>query len=160
MKKVIVISVMAAACFGMAGMVHSVQSLPPKIVTIEPYVSLSFTPDKIDLGIVSPAGFKNMPVKLEAHIVANCPHQVRASFEPFKSRDTNISISPDQTTVEINGKNIPTTSSGVPILTSARPTPPEGVEVPVDIKFSARGLLLYPAGPYKGSVVLTITTRP
>ncbi|OHB61039.1 MAG: hypothetical protein A2167_04410 [Planctomycetes bacterium RBG_13_46_10] len=160
MKKIVVISVMAAACLEMAGMVKSVQPVLPPKLSLEPFVSLSFTPDKIDLGNVSPVGFKNMPVKLQAHILANCPHQVKASFEPFKNKNSNVSIRPEHTSVEINGRDIPMTGSGVSILSSARPTPPEGVKVPVDIKFSARGLLLYPAGPYKGSIVLTITTRP
>ena len=144
MKKVIIACAILAACFGLTGMV---QAARPQVVFVEPFVGISVTPDKINLGTVSPAGFKNVPAKLEAHVIANCPHQVKA-------------IRPEHTAVEINGINVPVAGSGVPIVSSVNPTPPGGVDVPVNIKFSARGLLLYPAGPYRGCIVLTIMTKP
>ncbi len=161
MKKLIMISALMALCFGLTGIVQAVRpSEPPKIISDKPYVGISFTPESIDLGTVSPTGFKDIPAKLEARIIANCPHQIKASFKPFKSVGSDISIKPEDTSVEINGVKIPVDSSSVSIIGSARPTPPEGIGVPFDIKFGARALLLYPAGPYKGSLVLTIMTKP
>ncbi len=158
MKKVCVI---AMVCFGITGIVQAVRpALPPKMVSAEPFVGISITPDNLDFGMVSPIGFNNLPAKLEAHIVANCPHKVEVSFVPFKGSDYNVTINPKHTAVEINGVEIRVAGSGVPIINSARPTPPEGVGVPVDIKFMTRGLMLYPAGQYKGSLVLTIMTKP
>jgi hypothetical protein len=162
MKNVFVkVFVIAMVCFGLTSIVQAVRpALPPKMVSDEPFVGISITPDNINLGIVSPMGFNSLPAKLEAHIVANCPHKVEASFVPFKGSDYNVTINPKHTSVEINGVKIRENGSGIPIVSSARPTPPEGVGVPVDIKFTTRNLMLYPAGQYKGSLVLTIMTRP
>jgi len=158
MKKVCVI---AMVCFGITGIVQAVRpALPPKMVSAVPFVGISITPDNLDLGMVSPFGYNNLPAKLEARIVANCPHKVEASFVPFKGSKYNVTINPKHTAVEINGVKIRVAGSGVTIISSARPTPPEGVGVPVDIKFMTRGLMLYPAGQYKGSLVLTIMTKP
>jgi hypothetical protein len=158
MKKVFVI---AMVCFGLTGIGQAVRpALPPKMVSDEPFVGISVTPDNINLGIVSPMGFNSLPAKLEAHIVANCPHKVEASFVPFKGSDYNVTINPKHTSVEINGVKIRENGSGVPIVSSANPTPPEGIGVPFDIKFTTKGLMLYPAGQYKGNLVLTIMTRP
>jgi hypothetical protein len=159
MKKVTMICVTAIVCFSISGMVQAVHPAMPPNVSAEPFVGISFTPDSLDLGTVSPVGFKNLPAKLQARIVANCSHQVEASFEPFKSKNHNATISPKHTTVEVNGVEIPVAGSGVAIFRSAKPTPPGGVEVPVDIKFSARSLILYPAGQYKGSLVFTIMAK-
>lgn len=162
MKRVIMICVLVAACFGLTGIVQAVRpAVPPKMVSVEPYVGISVTPDSLNLGVVSPIGFKDLPAKLEARIVANCPHQVEASFEPFKGEEYNTTIRPEHTAIEINGVKIPVSAgSGVPIISSVNPTPPGGVDVPVDIKFSVRGLMLYPAGKYKGTLILTIMTKP
>ncbi len=159
MKTVTMICVMATVCFSMTGIVQAVHPAMPPMVSVEPFVGISFTPDSLDLGTVSPVGFKNLPTKLQARIVANCSHQVEASFMPFKGKGHNATISPKHTTVEINGVEIPVAGSGVPIFRSMKPTPPEGVEVPVDIKFSARSLILYPAGQYQGSLVFTIMAK-
>jgi hypothetical protein len=156
MKKIIIACAILAVCFGLTGMVQAMQPA----VSGEPFIAISVTPDKIDLGMISPTGFKNVPAKLEAHVIANCPHQVKATFEPFRRKDSGVTIRPEHTAVEINGINVPVAGSGVPIVSSVNPTPPGGVDVPVDIKFSARGLLLYPAGPYRGCIVLTIMTKP
>lgn len=161
MKKVIIACAIVVTCFGLTGMVQAVRpAVLPPAVSDEPFVGISIKPDSINLGTVSPAGFKNVPAKLEAHVMANCPHQVKATFEPFRREDSGVTIRPEHTAVEINGINVPVAGSGVSIISSVKPTPLGGVDVPVDIKFSARGLLLYPAGPYKGSLVLTIMTKP
>jgi hypothetical protein len=152
---------MVAACFSLTGIVQAVRPVaPPKMVSVEPYVGISVTPDHLNLGIVPPIGFKDLLAKLKAHVVANCPHQVEASFEPFKGEEYNATIRPEHTVIEINGVEIPVDSSGVSIISSVNPTPPEGVDVSVDIKFSVRDLVLYPAGKYKGAIILTVMTKP
>jgi hypothetical protein len=161
MKKIIIACAILVACFGLTGMVQAMRpAVPPGINFDEPFISISVKPDKINLGMVSPVSFKNVPAKLEAHVIANCPHQVKATFEPFRREDSGVTIRPEHTAVEINGINVPVAGSGVPIVSSVNPTPPGGVDVPVNVKFSARGLLLYPAGPYRGCIVLTIMTKP
>ena len=84
MKKVFVV---VMVCFGLTSIVQAVRpALPPKMVSNEPFVGISITPDNINLGTVSPMGFNNLPAKLEAHIVANCPHKVEASFVHSRAR--------------------------------------------------------------------------
>lgn len=160
MKKVIEICVIAMVCFGLTGIVQAVRpALPPNMAS-KPFVGISVTPDNLDLGTVSPIGFNKLPAKLEAHIVANCPHRVEASFVPFKGSKYGVTIGPKYTPIKINGVKIRAAGSGVPIISSARATPPEGIGVPVDITFMTRNLMLYPAGQYKGSLILTIMARP
>jgi len=161
MKKVVTICVMTVMCFGLTGVAQAVRPVvPPTMVPAKPFVGILVTPDRLYLGTVPPMGFGSLPAKLEAHIVANCPHQVKASFRPFKRERGRISIRPEHTKVVINGVNVPVAGSEVPIITSTEATPPGGVNVAVDIEFSVAGKLLYPAGPYKGNLVLTITTAP
>jgi len=163
MKRIVTGCVMAVTCFGLTGVVQSVRPVvppPPLRVSAEPFVGISVKPDKLYLGTVSPLSCDNLPAKLEAHIVANCPHQVKASFTAFKRGRSGVSIDPKHASIVINGVNVPVAGSAVAVIKSDSPTPPEGVDVPLDIKFAVGGALHYPAGPYKGNLVLTITTKP
>lgn len=160
MKKIGVICVMAVMLSSLAGIAQAVNpGIHPKMVFAKPFVRMSVKPDKLDLGIIPPVGFGSLPAKLDVHIVANCPHQVRASFSLFtqqRGRVSRVSIQPEHMSVVINGVDVPITGRAVTIISSAGPTPAGGVHVPVDMKFSLASSLLYPAGPYKGNLILTI----
>jgi len=179
MKKVVMICVMAAVWFGLAGSARAVRPvmppmMPPIVVPAKPFVSISVKPDKLDLGIIPHRD--SLPAKLEAHIVANCPHQVRASFAPFAwQRDRvsirqrgrvsirqrgRVSIRPEDMSVVINGVDVPIAGAKVPIISSVKPTPPGGVDVPVDMKFSLANAVRYPAGPYEGTLTFTVMAGP
>ena len=164
MKKVVMICATTLMCFGLTGIAQAVRPvMPPTMIPvkpIKPFVSVSFKPNQLDLGTVSKRTPGSLPVKLKAHIIANCPHQVRASFAPFTQQSGRASIQPKDMSVEINGVNVPIARTAVPIIRSVRATPKEGVDVPVDVKFSVAKATRYPAGPYKGAIIFTIMAAP
>lgn len=151
MKKLVKIFVVTVVWFGLA--VTAVAQHP-----IEPFMSLSITPDKIDLGSFSGFG-QELPAQLEAHIVANFPYHIKASFTGFTHQDGDGSIPNEQTSVVINGKDVPVASNGVSIISSTRGTPIGGVNVPVYLKFGVDSVMQYPAGTYGGKLVFIIIPR-
>jgi hypothetical protein len=157
MKNLGIIMVMIAACFGLIGITQAVSPpvVPPMMIHDEPFIRISFKPDTLDLGAPSLDGNYSQPVQLKAHIVANCPHQVKASFETFKWVRGGGSIRPEHMSVIINGVNVPINKAPVSIISSSKPTPFGGVDVPVDVKFKLDSLM-YPAGAYKGALKLTV----
>jgi len=161
MKKVVMICVMAGVWFGLATSAEAVRPVtPPMVVPAKPFVSISVKPDKLDLGTIPTSCLGSSPAKLEAHIIANCPHQVRASLEPFEQKRSRVSIRPKDMSVIINGIDVPIAGAKVPIISSVKPTPRGGVDVPVDMKFSLANPLLYPAGPYEGVLIFTVMAAP
>jgi len=164
MKKVVMICVMAVVWFGLTGIVQAVRPVRPRLVVpvkpFKPFVSVSIKPDKLDLGTIAPMSLGSLPAKLEAHIVANCPHQVRASFAPFAQQNGRVSIRPEDMSVVINGVNVPIAGRKVRIISSVKATPPGGVDVPVDMKFSLANAVQYPAGPYEGILIFTVMAGP
>ncbi len=159
MKNLGLILSVTMVCLGMARNAQAVcPVVPPKIDPGKPYISLSFKPDKLELGTIPYKG--ELPATLDAHIVANCPHQIKASYEPFEQRKSKVTIKPEHTSVVINGKDVPEVGRSVTIIKSAKPTPSTGINVPVDVKFSVANTMMYPAGSYKGALVFTITTVP
>jgi len=126
----------------------------------KPFVSISIKPDQLNLGTISTRTPGSLPAKLEAHIIANCPHQVRASFAPFTQKCGRVSIRPKDMSVEINGVDVPIARRTVPIIRSVRATPKGGVDVPVDVKFSLANAVRYPAGPYEGALIFTVMAGP
>jgi len=157
MKKVVMICVMAAVWFGLATSAQAVRPVtPPMVVSAKPFVSISVKPDKLDLGTITPGTLGSLLAKLEAHTIANCPHQVKASFEPFEQKRSRVSIRPEDMSVVLNGVDVPIAGAKVPIISSVKPTPRGGVDVPVDMKFSLANAVRYPAGSYKGTLIFTI----
>lgn len=146
-------------CLGMAMNVQAIHpAVRPMINPGKPYISLTFRPDKLDLGTVPLNG--EMPAKLDAHIVANCPHQIKVSYEPFEKGRNKVAVKPEHTSVVINGKNVPEVGRAVTIINSAKPTPSTGINVPVDVMFTVANTVIYPAGSYKGALIFTVTTVP
>jgi len=168
MKKVVMICVMAVVWFGLTGVVQAVRPVMPRfhgnmvipVKPFKPFVSISITPDKLYLGTILPMSLGSLPAKLEAHIVANCPHRVKASFTPFAQQRGRVSIRPEDMSVVINGVDVPIAGEKVPIISSVEPTPREGVDVPVDMKFSLANAVQYPAGPYEGTLIFTVMAGP
>ena len=164
MKKVAMICVMAVVWFGLTGTVQAVRPvMPPMVIPVKPFkpfVSISIKPDILNLGVIPHRG--SLLTKLEAHIVANCPHQVRASFAPFAQQRQRgrVSIRPKDMSVVINGVKVPIARRAVPIISSVKPTPAGGVDVPVDMKFSLDNAVRYAAGPYEGTLTFTVMAGP
>jgi len=161
MKKVVMICVIAIVWCALATSAQAVRPVTsPMVVPAKPFVSISFKPDKLDLGTIPPAAHGSLPAKLEAHIIANRPHQVKASLEPFEQKRSRVSIRPKDMSVVINGVDVPIAGAKVPIISSLKPTPRGGVDVPVDVKFSLASPLLYPAGSYEGTLIFTVMAAP
>ncbi|MFQ6034923.1 MAG: hypothetical protein ACE5NM_03620 [Sedimentisphaerales bacterium] len=158
MKKVAMICVMAVVWFGLTGVAQAVRPVMPSMVLpvkpFKPFVSISVKPDILDLGTIPLRG--SLPAKLEAHIIANCPHQVRASFKPFTRQRGRISIRPKDMSIKINGVDVRVARRAVPIISSVKPTPPEGVDVPIDMTFRLANAVQYPAGSYQGTLTFTV----
>lgn len=153
MKKLLVICAMALVWFGLA-------AAAPAMPLHEPFVTVSVKPGTIDLGAVSHLGTHSLPAKLTAHIVANCPHHVEASFEPFRQEGGGGLVPPEHTSIQINGVDVPAAGRGVPIASSTRPTPVGGVDVPVNLNFSVLNVLQCPPGTYRGTLSLTVMAGP
>ncbi len=151
MKRIAAVFVVMVVCFSLAENVEAV-------VHNGPFVSISVSPDKVDLGAVKDPHVDQLLGKLKAHIVANCPHLVEASFDGFAHLDNKSSILPEHVTVTINGAMVKTDRDGVVVLSSPRSTPVGGVEVPLELDFTVMNAISYPAGKYGG--VLTLTVMP
>jgi len=164
MKKIIVICVISVVCFGFSGITHAVQPIvmpykkPHIVKPEEPFVNLSVKPEKVNIGIVPSRGRGGAEVELEAHIVANYPYQIKASFTPFKKLRSSTKIKPKHMSARINGSNVPIAGTAVPIIRSVEATPPGGINIPVNVNLSLENGMMYPAGMYKGDLIFTITT--
>jgi hypothetical protein len=149
MKRSLVICATALVCFALAGVARA--------MPIDgPFITVSVKPEKIDLGAVRPVGLQGLPAKLTAHIVANCPHHVEASFEAFTQEGGGGSIRPEHTSIQINGVDVPVAGRGVPIASSTRPTPVGGVDVPLNLNVSVTNVLQHLPGTYRATLLLTV----
>lgn len=138
----------------------AVNRLAPAMSSSVPFVSLTVTNDPLDLGEVVGPGMHRVRSRATAHVVANCPYHIEASFEGLRNRSGGRAISPQHLTVAINGKEMPVGTGRVTIAQSSRPTVPAGEDVPVDLQVGFLGLPAYPAGQYYGALVLTVMVGP
>jgi len=149
MRNLAKIFTIVAACLVMADVAAA--------VNLEmPFVSVSLPRTPIHLGDVYGPGLKRIGAELKAHVVANCPYHVEASFQGFRHQGGAVAISPKHLTVAINGKEVPVGTGRVPIAQSSKPTSSGGVDVPVDLQVGVTGLVSYPAGRYTGALVITV----
>jgi len=159
MRKLVVIC--ALACFGFNEVASAFRPVRQSGLSKGKFASVNVTPSEIDLGMVNYPGLgkSGIPAKLEAHIVANCPHYVAVSFGGFTRMRDGDSIPAENISVAVNGIKVPVNGRHVPIASSLRPTPKEGVDIPIDIEFELnRGK--YPFGKYKGTLVFLVAMRP
>jgi hypothetical protein len=114
----------------------------------EPYPLESFAsisvPDGINLGNISEYGQQTFNSTIKAHITANCPHHIGASIGAFANPKGGL-IPKEKTSVEMT-----------PPLSSPRGTPPQGVDVDINLKFTIDIESSDLAGEYTGSLVLTV----
>jgi len=160
MRKLVVIC--ALACFGFNEVASAVSPVRQSGLNRGSFASVTVTPGEIDLGMMPFPGLdtSRMPAKLEAHIVANCPHYVAISFSGFTRTSDGDSIPAENISIAVNGVNVPVNGRRVPIANSFKPTPKEGVDIPVDIEFELKRGVKYPAGKYKGTLAFLVATRP
>jgi hypothetical protein len=161
MRKLVLICAEVLALFGLSGVASTV---PPKggMFPIGTYASITVTPGEVDLGAVPILGSvtAEVPAKLSAHIVANCPHYIAVSFDGFRRIRNGDSIPAENVSVAINGIKIPVNGRSIPIVNSPEPTPRDGVELPVDIEVGLRRGGNYQAGKYRGTLSFIVAAAP
>ena len=145
MKRIVITWVLAIGLFGLAGIAGAEQS-------DEPFVNVSTTPDRIDLG-TAPffTDTYDVPAALTVNIEANCMHgPIMISVTKLKRRRGG-SISPERIFVKT-----PATGG---FVTMARPVaiskPTIGPhKIVLDLRVQTQ--FLDPAGEYTGTIMLTI----
>jgi hypothetical protein len=117
-------------------------------------VSVPGTP--LSFGVVSGPGPQRLKAEVTAHVVANCPFRLAASFQGLTAvAGQKTPIPAAWMVVTINGKDVPVGTNRVSIATGG-PTPAAGVDVPVVIEMEIKGVSSYPAGKYGGNLVLSV----
>jgi len=140
-------------CFVMAG---SASAENPG----QPFVKVTVPQETVDLGTVWGPGVKRLAAKLQAHVLANCPFHLSASFRGFRHEQGKAVISTRDLLVAINGEVVSSGTQRVSIASSSKPTPGGGVDVPVDLQVGVKGCEYYPAGRYNGVLVITVMAGP
>lgn len=121
-----------------------------------PMVVVSVPGTPLNFGVVSGPGPKRLKAEVTAHVVANCPFRLAASFDGLKAAAGQMTPIPAAgMVVTINGKQVQAGTKRVVIATGGS-TPAGGVDVPVVIEMEVKGVLSYPAGRYGGNLALII----
>lgn len=157
------ICAMVAICLGTtsgAGAVTPPRANGPRGGLFKPTAVVSAPNTPLQFGKVSGPGPTQLKAQTTAHVVANCPFQLTASFQGLvEAAGKKIAIPPTQMAVKINDKEVPIGTDRVLIATGG-PTPPAGVDVPVVIVMEMKGVSSYRAGRYGGNLVLAVKTGP
>ena len=147
-RRLVITWVLAIGLFGLAGIAGAAQTVNHD----EPFVNISTTPDKIDLGTVPLFGnVFEAPGALTINVESNCMHGPIMISATKLNRPQGGSISPDNIFVR-------TLATGG-YVAMARPVaisePTKGShKIVLDLRVQAQ--FLYPAGEYSGTLMLTI----
>jgi hypothetical protein len=145
--------VIIAVCFVTADMAAAVGPF-------QPFVKVTVPSDPLYLGEVVGPGLQQIGSRVTAHVVANCPYHIEASFLGLQNSKGAAAISPKHLSVKINGREAPVGQGRVTIAQSNRPTASCGEDVPVDLQVGVVGSAKYPAGQYRGTLVITVMAGP
>ena len=148
MKRLIIKCALAVGLFGLAGFATAEQ-------VNEPFVNVSTTPDKLDLGTASLfTDTLDVPSALTVKVDSNCMHgPIMISTTKLKRRQGG-SISPERIFV-----NTPATDGFVAMSRPVAISKPKigSHKIVLDLRVETRKIgLLYPAGEYTGTLMLTI----
>jgi len=126
---------------------------------IQPFVKVTVPKTPLYLGDILIGGAFQAGAEVKVNVLANCPYQLEASFRDLRQGMGGQPLSPKHWMVAINGKQ---TSIGgkVPVALSRLPTPPNGVDVPVNLQVGANDVMNCRAGRYHGTLVLTVMAVP
>lgn len=148
------ICAIVAMCLVATGSAAAIDLSQPFVTVSVPRTSLLY------LGEVWGPDLKQVGARVNAHVVANCPYHLEASFQGLRHEAGHAAISFTNMSVAINGRHVSSASQRVPIATSYEPTPAGGVDVPIDLQIGVKGMALYPAGRYAGALVITVMAGP
>ena len=127
----------------------------PPVNPWKPFATVSVPQTPLCFGEVPGPGGKALKATVTAHVLANHPYRLAASFQMVTQAAGQSAMPAKQLMVKINGKEVPTGTGRVEIA-SGGPTPATGVDVPVVIEIAMKDSALCPAGQYGGSLVLSI----
>ena len=143
MKRLVITWALAVVLFGLAGFAEA---------TDKPFVNVSATPDKLDLGTASIfADSYDVPAAITVNVESNCMHgPIMISTTKLKRRQGG-SISPERIFVKTQATEGFVTMARPVAISKSTEGPHEIVlDLRVDTKF------LDPAGEYTGIVTITI----
>ncbi len=145
MKRLVITWVLAAGLFGLAGIAGAEQ-------TNKPYVNVSASPDKLDLGTASLfTDTYDVPSALTVKVEANCMHgPIMISATKLKRRQGGW-ISPERIFVKT-----PATGGFVPMAKPVAISKPEIGSHNIVLDLRVKTQFLDPAGEYTGTLMLTI----
>lgn len=141
MKKLIVISVIAAALFGLAENIRAEDA----------FVRVTTTPDELDLGTSPIWGEYESPSVLTVNVESNCPHgSIVASITTLKNRKGGA-ITPDRIFIETE-----VTGGFVPMTAPVRISEPAAGSHNIQLKVKVNTNIGDRAGNYSGALMFTI----
>ncbi len=144
MKKLIIYWIIGIVLLGSFGIVRAEQ----------PFVRVSATPDKFDLGTVLFLD-EELPEVFKVKIESNCLHgPVVASVTPFKNRYGGT-ILPDRISIQT-----PTTKDFVPMIKPVVISEPAIGSHDILVKFKVQVDFNSHAGKYSGTIVFTVMPPP
>ena len=121
-----------------------------------PFVSLSVPKEPLALGEVGNWLDHKFGAHLVARVIANCPYHLSAGFQSLVHERSGIQVAPKDLSVTINGKQVPLGTARTSLVSSGKPTSVSGVDVPIDLEVRVAGLISYPAGRYRGTLVIAV----
>ena len=132
---------------------------PPPVSPMPPFVHVTLPKQPLQLGDIWSGGAFQAGAQVKVHVLANCPYQLEASLRDLKRGTSNEPLSPKHVMVLINGKQ---TSLGgrVPVVQAGQPTPPNGVDIPVELRVGVDNIMNCRAGRYNGTLVITVMALP
>ena len=145
MKKTVAIMMwtMAVAVFGPAGVAEATGP-------VAPFVSLSITPDELDLGTVPFAGLWDSPASLKVLVQSNCSHgPILVSTTPLTSWQ-HRSVSADRIFVKSKATN-----GFVAMQKPVAVSEPQNGSHEIELSFRVQGEMDL-AGQYSGTLTFTI----
>lgn len=146
MKRIVVALVTVVALFLSGGVVQA--KGPDK-----PFISLSVTPDILDLGTLPfLSNIYDSPAKLTVKVASNCYHgPIVVSMTGLKHNNIGGTITPDR--ILIKG---PATSGFVPMARPVAVSEPTTGSHDILLKFKVENKFRDIAGKYTGTIIFTI----
>ena len=147
MKRLVITWALAVVLFGLAGVAEAVRPAEPA----KPFVNVSTTPDKLDLGTVPLTGIYDIPAAVTVEVEANCVHgPIVVSTTTLKRRQGG-SILPERISVRT-----PATGGFVtmakPVAISEQTAGSHKIVVDLKVQPDVRNL----AGEYTGTFMFTV----
>ena len=153
MKNLAKICVIVLGCLAVA---DDASAIDPRLS----FVRISVPRVPLNVGTVWGPGTAQVGAQVEAHVVANCPYHIEASFQGFRHVKSGVAMWPQHQSVAINGQQIPVGTGRAVVAQSSRPTPSGGVDVPLDLQLRISNLASCPAGRYSSALVIRVMAKP